>query len=183
MKIKDTPIEGLKILIPDINDDERGYFRRVFCQKELLSIKENLIIEQINHSLTKKKGTIRGMHFQYPPHAEIKIIRCTKGKIFDVAVDLRKNSKTFLKWHGEILSAENMKSILIPEGFAHGFQTLEDDCEMVYLHSKSYCKDFEGALRYDEPKINIKWPEKVTMVSERDSKHTFIQDDFAGINL
>lgn len=181
MIIENTSLKDLKIITSEPFYDERGYFGRVFCQKELAEIKENIIIEQINHSLTKQKGTIRGMHFQYPPHAEMKIIRCTKGSIFDVAVDLRKNSPTFLKWHGEILSAENMKSIVIPEGFAHGFQTLEDDCEMVYLHTKAYCKEAEGALRFDEPLLNISWPLSLTAISERDLSHNYVDEKFEGI--
>lgn len=181
MIIENVGIEGIKVITPEPLYDERGFFSRIFCQKEMSCIKENLIIKQINNSFTKKKGTIRGLHFQYPPHAEIKIVRCTKGKIFDVAVDLRKNSPSFLKWHGEILSSQNQKMLVIPEGFAHGFQTLEDDCEIIYFNTAFYCKESESALRYDDPKIGIKWHTKVTTVSDKDSKHPYLTNDFTGI--
>lgn len=183
MIIKNVEIDGLKVITPEPFFDERGEFNRIFCRKELSVINDNLIIEQINHSVTKKKGTIRGLHFQYPPHAETKIVRCTKGKIFDVAVDLRKGSKTFLKYHGEILSAENQKMLFIPEGFAHGFQTLEDNSEIIYFNTTFYCKEAEGALRYDDPKISIKWPEIVTIVSKKDDSQPSIDDFFEGIKI
>lgn len=188
MIIENTNIEEIKVITPEPFYDERGFFSRIFCQKEMSqkeisSTKENLIIEQINNSFTKKKGTIRGLHFQYPPHAEIKIVKCIKGKIFDVGVDLRVGSPTFLKWHGEILSEENQKMLVIPEGFAHGFQTLEEDSEIIYFNTKFYCKEAEGALRYDDPKIGIQWPEKVTVISEKDLKNPYIDEKFKGILL
>lgn len=181
MIIKNTKIDGVKVILSEPFKDNRGFFNRIFCQKELEAIRPNIIPVQINHSMTKVKGTIRGMHFQYPPYAEMKIVRCIKGSIFDVAVDLRKNSSTFLKWHGEILSAENMKALVVPEGCAHGFQSLEDDIEMIYLHTEAYYKDSEGAIRYDEPKVDIKWPWSVINVSEKDMYYSFLTDDFQGI--
>lgn len=176
MIIENTRINGIKVITPEPFCDERGFFSRIFCQKEMSCIKENLVIEQINNSFTKKKGTIRGLHFQYPPHAEIKIVKCIKGTIFDVGVDLRKNSPTYLQWHGEVLSAENQKMLVIPEGFAHGFQTLEDDSEIIYFNTKFYCKESEGAVRYDDTKINIQWPEKVTVVSEKDLSNPYVDE-------
>lgn len=181
-------IGGLKLITPQPIGDERGYFSRIFCQKELAekgisSLKENLVIAQINNSFTKKKGSIRGMHFQYPPSAEVKIVRCVRGSIFDVGVDIRKGSPTFLKWHGEILSAANQKMLVIPEGFAHGFQTLEDDCEIIYFNTAFYSKESESALSYKDPKIGIKWLEEVTVVSERDQNHPFIDENFDGVKL
>lgn len=181
MIIENVGIAGIKVITPEPFYDERGSFSRIFCQKELSNIKEKLIIEQINHSYTKKKGTIRGLHFQYPPHSEIKIVRCTKGKIFDVAVDLRKGSKTFLKYHGEILSAKNQKMLVVPEGFAHGFQTIEDDSEIIYFNTKSYSKEVEGALKFDDPKINIQWPTKITIFSQKDASNPYIDESFVGI--
>jgi dTDP-4-dehydrorhamnose 3,5-epimerase len=168
MRIQPTPIDGVKLIISEPFKDERGFFNRIFCQKELEIIKPNIVIAQANHSMTKTKGTIRGMHFQHPPHAEMKIVRCTKGSIFDVAVDLREDSPTFLRWHGEVLSAENMNALVIPEGCAHGFQSLEDDIEMVYMSTAPYCKEAESGIRYDEPKVGIKWPLAVTVLSEKD---------------
>lgn len=183
MILEDTSIKDLKVITSEAICDERGYFERVFCQKELSSIKENIIIEQINHSLTKNKGSVRGLHFQKPPHAEMKIVRCTRGKIFDVAVDIRKGSDTFLHWHGEILSSDNLKMLVIPEGFAHGFQTLEDNCEMLYLHTKSYHKESEGSINFSDPKLNISWPLPLTNISDKDASHSYLECIFKGIEV
>jgi len=183
MKIEQTKIVGVTIIHSEPFKDERGFFNRIFCQKELEVIRPNITIAQINHSMTKTKGTIRGMHFQNPPHAEMKIVRCVKGSIFDVAIDLRKDSPTFLQWHGEILSAENMKALVIPEGCAHGFQSLEDDIEMIYMHTQFYSKQSEGAIRFDETKINIHWPLEYTMISEKDLTYPFLPDNYEGIVL
>ena len=156
------------VIEPEPFTDDRGIFARVFCQHELQNILHGKNIEQINHSLSRQKGAFRGMHFQYPSMAEIKMVKCLRGCVFDVMIDLRQGSSTFLKWHGEILSAENMKMLYIPEGFAHGFQTLEENCEIIYLHTDFYSPEHEGSVRYDDPKIGIKWPLGITDVSERD---------------
>lgn len=155
-------------------EDSRGFFARFFCADEFQKAGFTRSIAQINHTLTRKKGAVRGLHFQRPPHAESKVVSCLKGDIFDVAIDLRKGSSTFLRWHGEVLSAENRKSLLIPEGFAHGFQTLTDDCELVYLHSTSFHPETEGALNVRDPKLAIAWPLTMTELSERDRAHAFI---------
>ena len=168
MILEQTKIVDVLLIHSEPFKDERGFFNRIFCQKELEAIQPNIVIAQINHSMTKTKGTIRGMHFQYPPHAEMKIVRCVKGGIFDVAVDLRKDSPTFLQWHGEVLSAENMKAMVIPEGCAHGFQSLEDDIQMVYMSTTPYCGEAENGAFYDDPKIGIRWPLPVTIVSDKD---------------
>jgi dTDP-4-dehydrorhamnose 3,5-epimerase len=168
MKIAQTKITDVAVIHSEPFKDERGFFNRIFCQKELEIIKPGIVIAQINHSMTKAKGTIRGIHFQNPPHAEMKIVRCVKGSIFDVAVDLRKDSPTFLQWHGEVLSAENMKALVIPEGCAHGFQSLEDDIEMVYISTSPFCREAEGGIRFDDQKIGIQWPLPVTIISEKD---------------
>jgi dTDP-4-dehydrorhamnose 3,5-epimerase len=181
--IQNTKIGGVKTIISEPFKDERGFFNRIFCQKELDTIRPNITIAQINHSMTRLKGTIRGLHFQYPPHAEMKIVRCVRGSIFDVAVDLRKNSPTFLKWHGEILSAENMRALVVPEGCAHGFQALEDNIEMVYISTAFYCKEAEDTIRYDEPKVNIIWPLSVTVVSEKDKAHPLLDNEWAGVSI
>lgn len=183
IKFSSLLLKGAYIIEPLPFIDERGMFARIFCKREFEE--KNLMTNfvQINHSLTKKKGSIRGMHFQFPPYAEIKIIKCLKGSVFDVVIDLRKDSPTFLQWHGEILSAENMKAFYVPKGFAHGFQTLEDDCELLYLHSELYTPSGEGAIRYDDPKINIKWPSTPTEISEKDQIHPFIDEKFKGIEI
>ena len=168
MKIEQTKITGVVVIHSEPFIDDRGFFNRIFCQKELEVIRPNIAIAQINHSMTGTRGSIRGMHFQYPPHAEMKIVRCVKGSIFDVAVDLRKDSSTFLQWYGEILSAENMKALVIPEGCAHGFQSLEDDIEMIYMSTAPYCKEAEDGVRFNEPKVGIQWPLPITVISEKD---------------
>ncbi|MCL2206465.1 MAG: dTDP-4-dehydrorhamnose 3,5-epimerase [Fibromonadales bacterium] len=183
MKLEQAKIDGVFIINSEPFKDDRGFFNRIFCQRELEAIRPGIAIAQINHSMTKTKGTIRGMHFQNSPHAEMKIVRCVKGSIFDVAVDLRKDSPTFLQWHAEVLSAENMKALVVPEGCAHGFQSLEDDVEMIYLHTLFYSKQSEGAIRYNEPKVAIKWPLDSTVISEKDLSYPFLVDNYGGIVL
>lgn len=178
-----TPLAGLILVQRKPTEDARGFFGRLFCAEEFRAAGLQKHVEQINHTFTRKKGAVRGMHFQYPPHAETKIVSCLKGKIFDVAIDLRRGSPTFLRWYGEILSAENRKSLLIPEGFAHGFQTFTDDCELIYLHSAPYHREAEGALNVADPKIAIGWPLTITDLSERDRTHPFVDSDFEGIAL
>ena len=169
-----TPLSGLMVVQRKPIEDNRGFFARFFCADEFRQAGFTKPVAQINHTLTCKKGAMRGLHFQRPPHAETKVVSCLKGDIFDVAVDLRRGSPTFLKWHGELLSAENRKSLLIPEGFAHGFQTLTDDCELIYLHSVSFHPEAEGALNVCDPKLAIAWPLAMTELSERDRAHAFI---------
>ena len=183
MKFLKTKLNGLFVIEPELYEDNRGNFYRVFCQNELKKIGYNKSIVQINQSFNKKKGTIRGMHFQYPPMAEIKLVRCIAGSVFDVAIDLRANSPTYLQWHSEILSAENKKIICIPEGFAHGFQTLEDNTELIYLHTEFYSSELESAVRYNDPKFNISWPLELTIISERDKNHPLINGDFKCTSL
>ena len=181
MKFIETKLKGLYLIEPEPFRDFRGYFGRIYCKNELDVINNDIEIVQINRSLTKKKGTIRGMHFQYPPKAEIKIISCFSGSVFDVAIDLRRGSPTFLHWHAEELSSENMKMIYIPKGFAHGFQALEDNCELLYLHSEFYSKEHESGIRFNDKKVNIKWPLEITEISERDNHHQLIDENFTGI--
>jgi dTDP-4-dehydrorhamnose 3,5-epimerase len=164
-------------------EDERGFLSRFYCAEEFHGAGINKAVDQINHTLTRKKGAVRGLHFQYPPHAEIKMVSCMRGEILDVAVDLRRDSPTFLHWHGEILSAANRKSLLIPEGYAHGFQTLTEDCELIYLHTASYHPEAEGALNVADPRLNIAWPLPVNDISDRDRNHPFISQNFQGIIL
>ncbi len=178
-----TKLKGLFVIEPELREDNRGNFHRVFCQDELKQIGYNKSIVQINQTFNKKKGTIRGMHFQYPPMAEIKMVRCIAGSIFDVVIDLRANSSTYLQWHSEILSAENNKMVYIPEGFAHGFQTLEDKSGIVYLHTEFYSSELESAVRYNDPIFNILWPLELTEISKRDKDHPLIDGNFKRISL
>ncbi|MBW2569884.1 MAG: dTDP-4-dehydrorhamnose 3,5-epimerase [Deltaproteobacteria bacterium] len=183
MKIKPIPLQDAFVIEPEPFMDDRGVFARVFCQNELRNILHDKNIVQINHSITRQKGAIRGMHFQRPPKVEIKMVKCLCGSVFDVIIDLRKASSTFLKWHGEKLSAENMKMMYVPEGFAHGFQALEENTELLYLHTEFYSPENEGALRYDDPKIGIKWSLEVADISERDKNHPLLAEDFQGIEI
>jgi len=178
-----TTISGLMIIQRKPIEDSRGFFSRLYCAEEYKAAGLQKPIAQINHTLTRKKGAVRGLHFQQPPHTEAKVVSCLKGEIFDVAVDLRKNSATFLKWHAEVLSAHNSQSLLIPEGFAHGFQTLTEDCELLYLHSASFNEESEDAFNATDPRLAISWPLPIKSISERDRNHPFIKNDFAGITL
>jgi len=148
--------------------DERGYLERLFCTDELGPIIGNRQILQINHTLTAKAGTLRGLHFQHPPHAEMKLVTCLRGEVFDIAVDIRAGSPSFGQHHAEILSADNHKTFVIPEGFAHGFQTLTDDCELVYLHTAAYQPDAEDGLAALDSALAIPWPQPVSERSARD---------------
>jgi dTDP-4-dehydrorhamnose 3,5-epimerase len=181
MKIIPLPLKDSYLIVTDPFDDDRGQFGRIFCKKEISAIGFKKDIVQINHSMTFQKGAFRGMHFQYSPKAEIKMVKCLGGKVFDVIVDLRKGSATFLKWHGEILSEKNMKMMYVPEGFAHGFQTMEENCKLLYFHTEFYNPEFEGSIRYNDPRIDISWPLEVTDISNKDKKHPFLLDDFSGI--
>jgi len=181
--ILDTDIEGLHVLQRNLHGDKRGYLERLFCAEELAALVPDKRIEQINHTLTEARHTVRGMHFQYPPHAEIKLVSCLRGEVFDIAVDLRAGSQTFLKWHAEVLSAENHCSLLIPEGFAHGFQTLTDECELIYFHTASYAAGAEGGLNPLDPRLAIEWPAPVNCLSDRDAGHPYLDDGFLGVEI
>jgi len=176
-----SPIEGLMLVQRKMIEDHRGFLSRFYCADEFRRHDVDMTIAQINHTLTRNKGTVRGLHYQKQPYAEIKLVSCLKGEIFDVAVDLRKGSPTFLHWYGEVLSENNKRSLLIPEGFAHGFQTLSENCELIYLHSAPYVKEAESALNVTDPKIAISWPLEIAELSERDSSHPMIKNDFEGI--
>jgi dTDP-4-dehydrorhamnose 3,5-epimerase len=178
-----TPLSGLKLIQRKALEDHRGFFSRFYCVDEFANAGINIPIVQINHTLTCNKGTVRGLHFQYPPHAETKLVSCLKGAIWDVTIDLRNDSKTYLKWHGEILSAKNKKSLYIPKGFAHGFQTLTDDCELIYLHSAVYEPSAEGVINVRDSKICIDWPDVITEISDRDTNAIMINNKFKGITL
>ncbi|NVM21086.1 MAG: dTDP-4-dehydrorhamnose 3,5-epimerase [Desulfobacterales bacterium] len=183
MNIVKTPLQYAYIIETEPFVDHRGKFARIYCHKELEKIGHHKRIVQINHSLTRQKGAIRGMHFQYPPKAESKIVKCLSGSVFDVIIDLRRYSPTLLQWHGAILSAENMKMMYIPAGFAHGLQTLEENTELLYLHTEFYSPEHEGAVRYDDPLIDIEWPLEVTDISVKDRDYPLLPQDFEGIDF
>ena len=182
-EINDLPLQGLKLVKRKPLIDARGFLSRLFCDEEFEQAGINLPIKQINHTRTTKQGAVRGMHFQRPPFADAKFVSCLEGIVFDVAVDLRVNSPTYLQWHGARLSAENHNSLYIPEGFAHGFQALTNDCELLYLHTASYHPTAEGALNALDPCLSIAWPLEVTERSDRDKNHLFVDHQFSGVSL
>lgn len=181
------PLPGLALIETAAFEDHRGAFSRVFCARELASLGLGPArfgaIVQINHSLTRTRGAVRGLHFQRPPRAEAKIIRCLKGRVFDVAVDLRAGSPTYLKWHAVELSAENRLAYALPRGFAHGFQALEADCELLYLHDEYYSPELEGGLRHDDPALSIPWPLPVADLSARDQAHPPLSAEFIPLEI
>lgn len=179
----DLPIKDLKLLQRKVIGDTRGYLERMFCFNELQKLLTGKNIIQINHTLTAKIGAVRGMHFQHPPHTETKIVSCLRGEVFDVVVDIRSDSASFLKWHGEILSEENHRTLLIPDGFAHGFQTLTKDCELLYFHTAAYNQDAEDGLNPEDPILAINWPLPISERSARDTAHPPITDDFRGVAI
>ncbi|MDD4784977.1 MAG: dTDP-4-dehydrorhamnose 3,5-epimerase [Candidatus Shapirobacteria bacterium] len=170
-----TKLDGLYIIDPEAKNDERGYFSRVFCKNEFAKNGLDFNIVQVSRSLTKKKGTIRGLHFQKEPNTEDKIIGCIKGKIFDVAVDLRQDSPTFGQWVSQELSQENQRMFLIPKGYAHGFQTLADGCEMLYFMTEYYCSECTGGVLWNDPFLKITWPLKNPILSEKDKNWLLIK--------
>lgn len=175
------PPIGLRLIERVPIADERGFLERLLCSETFSGIGLRRPIVQINHTLTRRKGTVRGMHFQFPPHAETKMVSCLRGEVFDVAVDLRAGSPTFLQWHFEVLSGGNFKTLYIPEGFAHGFQTLTDDCEMLYFHTAPYVPAAEGGVSPEDPRIGIAWPLPLRDLSARDAGHPSLAPDYAGI--
>jgi dTDP-4-dehydrorhamnose 3,5-epimerase len=181
MRFLSTPLEGAYTIEPHLSTDERGWFLRYYCKDEFQEIGHSKEWLQCNHSHTRLKGTLRGMHFQRRPFGEIKLVRCIAGAVFDVIIDLRGGSPTFLKWFGIELSATNRRMLYIPEGFAHGFQVLADNSELLYHHTAFYKPGSEGGIRYDDPMVRIDWPLEVTVLSGRDSQHTFLNDNFKGI--
>lgn len=182
-KVTDLSLAGLKRIQRQNIGDHRGFLSRLFCADELTAAGWIKPISQINHTYTKKRGTVRGLHFQYPPHAEMKLVTCIRGNIWDVAVDLRANSPTFLHWHAEELSAENGFALLIPEGFGHGFQALTDDAEIIYCVSSPYSPENESGLRPTDPRLSISWPLNITELSTRDAGHELIRSEFQGVKI
>ena len=183
MHLSPTPIAGVFEAQTDPFRDQRGRLTRLFCLNDLRDAHADRPIVQINHSLTHQLGTVRGLHFQRPPHAEAKWIRCLRGRVFDVAVDLRQGSPTLLQWYACELDADRQNAIFIPEGCAHGFQTLEPNSELLYLHTAAYVPNAEGGLRYDDPRIGIAWPLPIGDVSDRDQRHARLDESFQGLTL
>jgi dTDP-4-dehydrorhamnose 3,5-epimerase len=183
IELLSTRIDGVRVARSAVYSDHRGAFTRLFCARQLEEVIGTRHILQSSHSRAAVLGAVRGMHFQYPPHAEMKFVRCLKGRIWDVAVDLRAGSSTFLKWHAEELTPENGRALIIPEGCAHGFQVLEADSELLYFHTAFYTPEMEDGVVYDDPLVGIEWPLPVKDVSARDQRHRRLSADFEGIKL
>jgi dTDP-4-dehydrorhamnose 3,5-epimerase len=179
MEFARTAIAGVCEVRHDVRSDARGRFKRQYCAAEFAAEGLNTRWVQVNHSVTLGRGSIRGLHFQLPPHVEAKLVSCPFGRAFDVAVDLRAGSETFLKWVA--IEIDEATSVYIPEGCAHGFQALSDEVHLIYQHSAAYAPEAEGGVRFDDPAIGISWPLSVAEVSDRDRSFPPVGEDFAGL--
>jgi dTDP-4-dehydrorhamnose 3,5-epimerase len=169
MQFTETELTGVFVIDLERREDERGFFARAWCEEEFASHGLDTRVSQCNVSFNERRGTVRGLHYQAPPHAEVKVVRCTRGGIYDVIVDLRPESETFRRWVGVELTAENRRMVYVPEGFAHGYQTLEDRTETYYQVSVPYAPDAERGVRWDDPAFGIDWPEAAErVISEKD---------------
>ena len=169
LQLSDTPLEGVRVVQRQRIGDARGFLARLFCAHELAAAGWTRPVAQLNHTLTQHRGTVRGLHFQQAPHAEMKLVSCVRGEVWDVAVDLRADSPTYLRWHAEILSPANGRAMLIPEGCAHGFQVLGDEAELVYCHSACHRPQAEAGLHPLDVQLAITWPLPVARLSDRDA--------------
>ena len=176
MRFQATPLEGAYFLELDRLEDERGFFARSFCQEEFERQGLKPAIAQCNISWNRKRGTLRGLHYQAAPHEEAKVVRCTRGAIWDVIVDLRASSPTWVRWYAAELNAENRRALYVPEGFAHGFQTLADDSEVLYQMSEFYHPELARGVRWDDPKLGINWPLPDPILSARDRSYSLLAD-------
>jgi dTDP-4-dehydrorhamnose 3,5-epimerase len=170
MKFTETQLDGAFVIDLERREDERGFFARAFCQHEFADHGLNPVIAQANVAFNRERGTLRGMHFQFPPAAETKLVRCTRGAILDVIVDLRPESATYLEHVAVELSAENGRSLYVPERFAHGYQVLEDSTETSYQVGAFYAPEYEGGLHYLDPRLGLEWPLPVTAISPKDAE-------------
>jgi dTDP-4-dehydrorhamnose 3,5-epimerase len=175
LKYRETHLAGLHVIELEPIQDERGFFARSFCARDFATHNLNAAVAQCNISFNKKAGTLRGLHFQTAPHEEAKLVRCSRGAIYDVAVDIRPNSPTYLSWYALELRPDNNLMIFIPAGFAHGFQTLEDDTEVFYLMSEFYHPESGRGLRWDDPALGITWPRSYPIVSPKDQLHPLVK--------
>jgi dTDP-4-dehydrorhamnose 3,5-epimerase len=180
---KDTGLYGLKRIERQSLGDNRGFLSRLFCIEELSRAGWHKPIKQINHTYTAERGTVRGLHYQLPPYTEMKLVSCIRGEVWDLVVDLRAGSPTFLCVYVERLSADNGVALLIPDGCAHGFQALTDHVELIYCHSEAYAPLAEAGLNPKDPKLDIRWPLPITEISERDTQHPILEENFTGLTL
>jgi dTDP-4-dehydrorhamnose 3,5-epimerase len=183
MNILATDIAGAFQIETQPYIDHRGAFARMYCEKTLAPVIGNRRIVQINHSRTTEIGALRGLHFQHSPYGEMKMVSCVRGRVWDVLVDLRSGSSTFLQWHAQELSPHDARMIVIPEGCAHGFQVLERDSELIYFHTSFYEPSAEAGVSYKDPRLGITWPIPVTDLSERDMHHPLLSNNFTGLHV
>lgn len=183
MQFIETDLAGVFVVEKELLRDDRGYFARAFCREEFSRIREGIEFVQSNTSQNKKAGTTRGLHFQRPPFAECKLVSCIQGSAVDVIVDVRKGSTSFLKHIMVEISAENERMVFIPEGCAHGFQTLEDNTRLFYQHTAFYQPGYEDGLRYNDPRLDIQWPTTATNMSEKDQHYALITHDYEGLEV
>ena len=171
MIFNETKIKGAWVVDLKQIEDERGFFSRVWCEKEFAEYGITSHLSQANISFSHRAGTIRGIHYQSQPHSEMKAIRCVRGAIYDVVLDLRQDSQTYCQWHSEELTADNYRMMVVPEGCAHGFQTLADNSEVLYLVSSSYNSESDKGVRWNDSAFGICWPQPVSLISKRDKEH------------
>ncbi len=183
MKFHSTPLKGAYLIELEPRHDDRGFFARAFCSREFSEIGLEPQFVQINHSFTRRKGTLRGMHYQLPPFAEVKVVRCIRGALYDVIIDLRPDSLSFGQWFGADLTADNRRIIYVPRGFAHGFLTTDDNTEALYLCGAFYSPEHERGLRFDDPRFKISWPFTPVEISEKDQDWPYYDPTSHGIEL
>lgn len=176
MKVTETNLKGVYVLEPQVFGDARGWFMESWSKRKMEEAGIHVEFLQDNQSFSAQKGTLRGLHYQLNPMCQAKLLRCTRGKIFDVAVDIRQGSPTYAKWTGVELSAENKKQLFIPRGFAHGFLTLCDDVEVQYKADNYYAPDCDGNIRWDDPQIGVKWPLEPVILSEKDKQAPLLKE-------
>lgn len=172
--VRKSQLEGLSVIETSPFQDHRGVFARLFCAQELNELVRGIPIAQVNHSITRHKATIRGMHYQSNPFEEIKYVKCIAGAVWDVAVDMRPTSPTYLQWHAETLTAENGIAMLVPQNYAHGFQALTENAEIIYLSFAPYSAEHEMGVNPHDPKLAIKWPMETAEISEKDRTRPFL---------
>ncbi len=181
VSVYETPINGLVLFRREPYEDHRGSLDRLFDLDMVRSLVPGFSVAQVNHTVTIGRGTVRGLHYQVSPFSDAKVITCLRGRVFDVAVDVRRGSSTFLNWHSIELVERDGISVVLPPGFAHGFQLLDDACELLYVHGERYSEEAEGALHAEDPLLDIVWPKAISVMSDRDREHPMIDEDWPGV--
>ena len=183
LTIEPLKLKGAFLVRSSIFGDHRGQFSRWFCSKELKHILKKRVICQVNMSATEKEGTVRGLHYQLPPQCETKLVRCIRGKVWDTIIDIRSDLKTFLESISIELDEQDSTMLVIPEGMAHGFQSLQDNSQLLYMHTEFYSPESESGLNINDPALNLFWPRPITNMSERDKQFSNVPKGFTGLSL